>query len=276
MKVYLAQMKPHLGVVEKNIDEMVKFIERAIEDSAELVLFPELCLTGYLLEDLVYDLASSKIPKELLELSKKVSIIFGGVELSNDFYVYNTAYYLENGELKGKHRKVYLPTYGMFDEGRYFKSGDSIKAFDTKFGKIGMLICEDAWHQSSHQILAQDGANYIFVLTSSPARVVRENLEIAHSWDSILKSSAICNSVYVAMCNRVGVEDGCSFWGGSSVFEPSGKQLLKMNYFSEDMKLVDLKVDAVKRARFSSPVARNEKLDLILREFNRINTTSDN
>ncbi|MGX6591239.1 nitrilase-related carbon-nitrogen hydrolase [Cetobacterium ceti] len=274
MKLVLAQTKPYLGAVEKNLQKMVEVIKEAKRDGGEVILFPELSLTGYLLEEMVYDVAIREVPKELLELSKDISIIFGAVELGEDYHTYNTAYYLEDGEIKGKHRKVYLPTYGMFYEGRYFKSGNTIGAFNTKFGRVGMLVCEDAWHQSSSYILGEDGANYIFILTCSPTRGVGRDLEIGDTWYSLLKSSAICNTAYVAMCNRVGVEDGVNFWGGSAVFSPRGSKIAKMEFFQEGLEIIDLKEEEIRRARFISPIKKDEKIDLVLKELNRIKNSN--
>ena len=270
MKIVLAQMKPYLGAMEKNLEKMVQIIEEAKNMGGEIVLFPELSLTGYLLEEMVYDLALREIPEKLLELSKDISIIFGAVELGEDYYTYNTAYYLEDGVIKGKHRKVYLPTYGMFFEGRYFKKGNSIRAFETKYGKVGMLICEDAWHQSSHKILGSDGAKYIFVLTSSPARGIERDLAIGESWYSLLKASAICNTTFTIMCNRVGVEDGVTFWGGSIAYTPSGKELTRLELFKEQLILIDAKEEEIRRARFLSPIQKDENLDLVIRELTRV------
>jgi predicted amidohydrolase len=270
MKILIAQMSSYLGNVEKNLKKMVEIIESAIEAEKELVIFPELSLTGYLLEELVYEVAIEKVPNELLELSKKISIIFGAVEYGEDFYTYNTAYYLENGEVKHKHRKIYLPTYGMFAEGRYFKKGNKIQAFETKFGKIGMLICEDAWHQPSHYILAQDGAKYIFVLTCSPTRVSGEKVTISDGWNAILQSSALCNSIYTVMANRVGVEDGVTYWGGSVAFGPDGSKIKSGKYFEEQLLKVNLPMATIRRTRALSPNTKDENNELVLREIKRI------
>ncbi|MGL5936886.1 MAG: nitrilase-related carbon-nitrogen hydrolase, partial [Cetobacterium sp.] len=231
MKVFLAQMKPILGDTEKNLKKIVDIVEKEIEKGTEVVVFPELSLTGYLLEEMVYDVALDKVPDILLELSKKISIIVGAVELSEDLYHYNTAFYLEDGEIKHKHRKVYLPTYGLFDEGRYFKEGENIRAFNTKFGRVGILICEDIFHQSSSYILGQDGAQTIFVIANSPTRLSNKGLEISNLWESICKTTAASNGCFVVMVNRVGVEDGVNFWGGSFAINPSGDTIEKMEYF---------------------------------------------
>ncbi|MGL5087955.1 MAG: nitrilase-related carbon-nitrogen hydrolase [Cetobacterium sp.] len=270
MNIFLAQTKPVLGNTEKNLYEMVKVIEKEIEKGTELVLFPELSLTGYLLEDMVYDVAISRVPEILIELSKKISIIFGAVELADDLYHYNSAFYLEDGELKYTHRKVYLPTYGLFDEGRYFKEGNNIRAFDTKFGRVGMLICEDAFHQSSSYILAQDRAHIIFTIVNSPTRLSNRGLGISDIWESICKTISVSNSCFTVMVNRVGVEDGVNFWGGSFAINPSGDIIKKLDYFKEvgDNILIDKK--EIVKVRFSSGSCKNEKIDLVLNELERI------
>ncbi|MGL4534020.1 MAG: nitrilase-related carbon-nitrogen hydrolase, partial [Fusobacteriaceae bacterium] len=256
--------------IEKNLIKMSEIIEKAIIEKAEIVVFPELSLTGYLLEDLVGEVYIQNVPEKLLKLSEKIAIIFGAIELGKDNYTYNTAYYLEDGEVKGKHRKVYLPTYGLFDEGRYVKPGNKIRAFDTKFGKFGILICEDAWHQSSGFILSQDGAEKIFILVNSPARGFGKKLEIEKEWNSLIHSIAITNVVNVIMCNRVGVEDGVSYWGGSTIISPSGKMIYKEELFKEKEMLVEIDESEIRRARLKSPVGKNENLSIVISELKRI------
>ncbi|MGL4947204.1 MAG: nitrilase-related carbon-nitrogen hydrolase [Cetobacterium sp.] len=270
MNIFLAQTKPVLGNTERNLNAMVEIVEREIEKGTELVVFPELSLTGYLLEDMVYDIAIQKVPAILFELSKKISIIFGAVELADDLYHYNSAFYLEDGELKHTHRKVYLPTYGLFDEGRYFKEGDKVRAFDTKFGRVGMLICEDGFHQSNSYILAQDGAHTIFTIVNSPTRLSNKGLEISDTWESICKTTSISNACFTVMVNRVGVEDGVDFWGGSFAVSPSGNIIKKLNYFEEDGGNVLINKKEIVKVRFASGSCKNEKIDLVLNELKRV------
>lgn len=270
MNIFLAQTKPMLGNTEKNLGKMVEVIQKEIDKGTEIVVFPELSLTGYLLEEMVYDVASEKVPEILMELSKKISIIFGAVELGEDLYHYNTAFYLEDGEVKHKHRKVYLPTYGLFDEGRYFKDGDTIRAFDTKFGRVGMLICEDVFHQSSSYVLGQDGAHTIFVITNSPTRFTNKGLEIGELWESICKTTSVSNTCFTVMVNRVGVEDGVSFWGGSLAVSPSGDTIKRLEYFNEDGANISINKREVAKVRFASGSSKNEKIDLVLNELRRI------
>lgn len=270
MKVFLAQTKPILGDIEKNLRKIVDIVEKEIKNGTEIIVFPELSLTGYLLEEMVYDVAISEIPKILLELSKKISIVVGAVELGEDLYHYNTVFYLEDGEIKHRHRKVYLPTYGLFDEGRYFKEGENFRAFNTKFGRVGMLICEDIFHQSSSYILGQDGAQVIFVVTNSPTRLTNKGLEIENIWEATCKAAAVSNGCFVVMVNRVGVEDGVNFWGGSFAVNPSGEIVEKMEQFKEDGQTVLIDKKEIIKVRFASGSCKNEKIDLVLNELSRI------
>ncbi|MGL5982160.1 MAG: nitrilase-related carbon-nitrogen hydrolase [Cetobacterium sp.] len=270
MNVFLAQTKPVLGDTQKNLNKMVEIIEKEIDKGTDLIMFPELSLTGYLLEEMVYDVAINKVPEILLELSKKISIIFGAVELGQDLYHYNSAFYLEDGELKHTHRKVYLPTYGLFDEGRYFKEGESVRAFNTKFGRVGMLICEDAFHQSTSYILGQDGAQIIFVIVNSPTRFTNKGLEIGTAWEAVCKTTSMSNACYTLMVNRVGVEDGVNFWGGSLVVDPSGDTIKKLKHFEVDGENVLINKKELIKVRFASGSSKNEKIDLVLNELTRI------
>lgn len=270
MKAAIAQIKPTLGNIGKNLQMMMKKIEEAKEQGMDIVVFPELALSGYMLEEMVYDVCVD-IPTELLEASKEISILFGGVEKGRDNFIYNSAFYLEDGKLLHTHRKVYLPTYGMFFEGRYFKEGDRFRAFDTKHGRLGLLICEDAWHQSASYILGQDGADYIFCLVSSPARGFEHGVDsMARDWEGVAYQTAVMTGTYFILANRVGVEDGVSFWGGSEVVAPTGKIMAKAEYLKEDTLFVDMPEREIRRARFSSPVMKSENLELTIRELDRI------
>lgn len=270
MKICIEQMKPVLGDTEKNLLKMVEGIDRAIEVGNDIIVFPELSLNGYMLEELVFDTAIKEVPQILLEKSKKISIIFGAAEIGAEEYPYNTAFYLEDGKVVHKHRKVYLPTYGMFQEGRYFMEGDKIRAFDTKFGRIGMLVCEDAWHQSAHYILAQDGAKHIFIISNASAKIGINKYDVSSGWRNILKNSSMLNGVYTVMANRVGVEDGVTFFGNSTVMDPSGEVVKEAEFFKEQSLCCCTSESRIRAARIGAPMFKTEKLDMTIRELKRI------
>ncbi len=274
IKVCLAQIKPTLGNVKKNLEIMCSNIEKAIEEENNVIVFPELSLTGYLVKDMVQSIAITRktVPQELLEYSKKIGIIFGAVEEDDeDFRFYNSAFYLEDGEVKHVHRKVYLPTYGLFDEFRYFSKGDKFRAFDTKYGRFGILICEDAFHPSSSYILNEDGCQYMFMLANSPSRGGQgdkpSNLII---WETLAKTYSSLYGMYIVFSHRVGYEDGVNFAGQSKVFSPSGEIKMQLSLFEEDFQSIVLDRAEIRRARIYTPTNKNEDIYLTIRELERI------
>lgn len=277
MRVHVEQMKCVLGNTEKNLLRMLEGIDRAIINGDDLIVFPELCLNGYVLEDLVFDNAVRfKVPEILLEKSKEISIIFGAVEMGEEDYPYNTLFYLEDGKVIAKHRKVYLADYGMFFEGRYFKSGSEIRAFDTKFGKIAMLQGEEIKHQSVQFILAQDGAKYIFVSAAAPTTLGINKHDISLEWKELLKTNSYLNGVYTIMANRCGVEDGVTFFGNSMIISPDGKIIEEAKFMKEDSLSCELAERKIKSTRFLNPIFKNENIDLIIKELKRITKEKNN
>jgi NAD+ synthase (glutamine-hydrolysing) len=275
LKISIAQTNTVLADVDKNLAKHLELINKAIDKKNDVVFFPELSLTGYSLKDAVYDVAlksnDAKFDK-IKELSKKIGIIFGMVELDQRFELYNTLLYFQDGELLNKHRKVYLPTYGLFEEKRYFSEGNRFRAFTTKYGRIGMLICEDMWHPTSGIILAQDGASIIFVSSAGIARgmVDEEKPENVRVWESLNRSLAISTTSYIVFANRVGIEDGLVFWGGSEALGPSGETVCKAQYFNEDQVEAELDLLKLKHARITTTLIGDEKIDIVLDELKRI------
>jgi predicted amidohydrolase len=271
----LAQIKPKLGCVADNLGMIEAAVEKGIEEGAGLVLFPELALTGYFLKDLVPDVAlslDSPEIKKLVSLSRCISIAVGFVEVSSDYRFFNSALYLEGGEIRHLHRKVYLPTYGMFDEQRYLARGDRFRAFDTRFGRMGMLICEDMWHLSAPYILAMDGAMTLLCLSSSPGRGITgdDSLGSTSAWQKLTTTTAMFLNCRVLYCNRVGYEDGVNFWGGSESVAPSGEVTVRGNMLEEDLVLARVDEGALRRERIFSPMMRDESLAVTLQELRRI------
>lgn len=270
----LAQIKPKLGCVADNLALIEGHVRQAIADKAELIIFPELALTGYFLKDLVPEVALRLDAPELqrlVELSREISIAVGFVEVTDDYRFFNAALYLEDGAIKHLHRKVYLPTYGLFDEQRYLARGERFRAFDTKFGRMGMLICEDMWHLSSSYILAMDGAATLLCLSSSPARGIEgETLGSATAWQSLTTTTAMFLNCRVLYCNRVGYEDGVNFWGGSEYISPAGESLVRAELMVEDSVTAKIDEGALRRERIFSPMLRDENLFVTMQELRRI------
>lgn len=273
-KIGLAQVAPALGNLEKNLTICRAAIEEAKQAGCNWVVFPELSLTGYLLRDLVPEVAlrlESDIIRELVELSNEIAITVGFVEETPDARFCNSAAHLEGGRIAHVHRKVYLPTYGMFDEGRYFAPGDRIRAFDTRFGRVGMMVCEDAWHPSVPYVLAQDGAEMLVIVANSPARGVRgEDIESSEMWRSMVRVYSELFRCYVLYCNRAGYEEGVSFSGASRVSSPAGVNIAEGASLAESFVVAESSPAELRRARLSAPLHRDERLDLTRRELDRI------
>lgn len=273
--VALAQIKPKLGCLDDNLALAEAAIEKAVAAGADLVVFPELALTGYFLKDLVPDVAlrlDAPQIERLKLLSRRISIAIGMVEVSADYCFFNSALYLEAGEILHVHRKVYLPTYGLFDEQRYLARGDRFRAFDTRFGRLGILICEDMWHLSAPYILAMDNATTLICLSSSPGRGISgtEELGSAAAWQKLTSTTAMFLNCRVLYCNRVGYEDGINFWGGSEVVAPSGTVTERGLLLEEDLVVARVEEGALRRERIFSPMMRDENMTLTLKELKRI------
>jgi predicted amidohydrolase len=276
LRVALAQIAPQLGNVPANLRLHGEMVRRAARGGADLLVFPELSLTGYLLQDLVPEvavrLAGSPVVGQLLRWSRRLDLVVGLVEESDDHRFYNAALYLSGGKIVHRHRKVYLPTYGMFDEGREFAAGDSFSAFATRFGRFGILICEDAWHPSASYLLARDGADVLLIVSSGPSRGIGSGRDPASlaSWQDLCRVTAQFQTVYAAYVNRVGVEEGMHFSGGSLLVDPAGKIMGRAPALKETILYGTFSREALRRARTRYPLLRDEKPDLVLKALARM------
>jgi len=229
MKISLAQISTRLGDVEANLKKHLDCIAEARAAGADLLVFPELSLTGYALQDLAATVAHRPFPGDpvfapLLEASREIDLVVGFVDEDRRHRFFIAGAYLSGGEVRHVHHKVYLPTYGLFDEGRFFAWGDHIRAFDTPFGRAGIAICEDFWHASPPYLLWLDGADLLIFTSASPGRgsTQADKLESAAWVERINQAYASLFTCFVIHANRVGFEDGLNFWGGSTVFDPRG------------------------------------------------------
>ena len=277
----LAQINTRLGDVDANLEKHLTIAREAHANGADLLVFPELSLTGYVLQDLVPTVAhrpnhDDPVFRPLLEASENLDMVVGFVEedARNRFYI--AAAYLSRGEVVHVHHKVYLPTYGLFDEGRFFAWGDSVQAFDTRFGRVGMLSCEDFWHASPPYLLWLDGADLFLFISASPGRGLDETpqLETARWVDHINQAYASLFTSFVIHTNRVGFEDGLTFWGGAAVYDPNGDIVGQGPQFKEAMTMVEIDLNQLHRTRARLPLLRDERTSLVQREMNRI--LSDN
>jgi len=275
----LAQLNTHLGVVEANLEKHLALAREAHASGVDLLVFPELSLTGYVLQDLAASVAHKPAPTDpifrpLLEASRDLDLVVGFVDEDSRSRFYIASAYLSGGEVVHVHHKVYLPTNGLFDEGRFFAWGDTIQAFDTRFGRMGILICEDFWHASPPYLLWLDGADVLLFSSASPGRGLNDapELESARWVEHINKAYASLFTVFVAHANRVGYEDGLNFWGGSTLFDPNGKLLAKGPFHQEALTISEIDLHQIHRTRTRLPLLRDERTALVRREMERIMT----
>lgn len=277
LKIGLAQINPKLGDVQANLALHLQTIEQAASQGVELLVFPELSLTSYRLDDLAFEVAikpdwKSPIFAPLLEASRDLDLVVGFVEADRRQRFYIAAAYLSQGQIVHVHRKVYLPTYGMFDEGRYFAWGDQVRAFQTRFGRAGILICEDFWHISPPYLLWLDGADFLILTSASPGRGLATEQKIGSArWvEHINQAYSSIFTNFVIHCNRTGFEDGVTFWGGATIFDPEGNLLVQGPYYEEALVTTKLDLNQLRRTRVRLPLLRDERTTLTLHELNRI------
>jgi NAD+ synthase (glutamine-hydrolysing) len=215
----------------------------------------------------------------LAKASRGIDILAGGVFEDNQHRYFNAAFFFRHGRLQDIHRKIYPPTYGMFDEGRYFGQGENPTLIQSACGPAACLLCEDAWHAALPLAGALMGAGLLIIPSSSPARGLGMKpgatekdggLGIARTWQRLNRVWAQTLGVWVVYCNRVGVEDGVGFWGGSEVIGPDGEAVASAPLMKEHLLLADISQGPLRRARIASPHVRDEKLDMDARLFDQL------
>jgi NAD+ synthase (glutamine-hydrolysing) len=288
----LAQINTRLGDPSANLEKHLDLVSEARSAGADLLVFPELSMTGYVLQDLasavsIRPSADHPIFRHLLDASQGLDLVVGFVDEDQRSRIFIAEAYLSRGEVVHIHHKVYLPTYGLFDEGRFFAWGDAIRAFDTRFGRMGMLICEDFWHASPPYLLWLDGADVLLFASASPGRGLSASdialasgpggssagelqLESARWVEHINQAYASLFTTFVTHTNRVGYEDGLHFWGGSTVFDPNGDLLAKGPYHQEALTLAEIDLKQLHRTRTRLPLLRDERTGLVMKEITRI------
>jgi len=276
MKVALAQIAPRLGDIQHNLKLHQNIAAKTKKENVDLLIFPELSLTGYTLKDLTQDIAidpqKDAVFKKLEALSQGMSLVFGFVEEGEDGLIYNSSAFLSQGQALHIHRKVFLPTYGMFEEGKFFAQGKNFRTFSTPFGKAGMMICYDFLHYGASYLLFAGGSGLNIITSAAPGRGVADDSSFATSsmWELMGKTIARFSSAFVFYCNRVGLEDGKVFAGGSFIYNPAGNLIAQAPYVDEDFLVADIDLGEIKTFRKKWPYRRDDKPEIILEALKRI------
>jgi predicted amidohydrolase len=274
----MAQIAPRLGELDANLERHRALIAEARGRGAGLVVFPELGLTGYLLQDLASEVAMRLDDPRLAALATETagsSAVVSFVEESDDHRLFIAAALLEDGAIRHVHRKLFLPTYGLFDERRFFAAGDRLRATPSRIGvPVGLAICEDFWHLAVPSLLALDGAQLLVNVSSSPGRDLAATHEMglgtASSWWTLMRAYAQLTTSVVVFCNRVGVDESITFWGGSEVVGPTGESLFRAPLHDEGLFFADVALADIRRERIALPLLRDERPELEARELARI------
>jgi NAD+ synthetase len=262
LKLGMVQFKPRKGDVEGNLKRVRERFD-ALKGGHDILVFPETSLTGYFLEGAVTEGARSveEVVEGLGPTGEDApDLVLGFYERWRRGF-YNSVAYLEPREGSFRpvhvHRKMFLPTYGIFEEARFTDPGREVAAFDTTFGRIGMLVCEDMWHSLPPTILALDGAELILVVSASPAREFRKGPGLPGNlsrWDALARAAALEHGLFVAVSQLVGTEGGKVFPGGSVVTAPDGSILARGPLMEEGVVTTALEGERIARTRFDAPL----------------------
>ena len=234
-RIALAQISCVQGAKAVNLKRIEEVVVKAKKLSSDIVIFPELSLTGYVVRDQIYELAET-IPGpstsiiENLARKTKTHIVFGMPELSEKTQatIYNSAILTGPNGFIGRYRKMHLPTHSVFEEKRYFRPGYQVAAFSTELGKIGLIICYDIFFPEISRLTRLEGSQLIICISASPG--IRRAF-----FETLISARAIENTAFLAYVNLVGIEDGLQFWGGSRLVGPQGNVIAKAKYDEEDL-----------------------------------------
>lgn len=262
IKIAMAQISCIKGDKKANLKKIEEYTEDASNEGANLIIFPELSLTGYYLRDEIYNLAEeipgpSTTAVEKIAKKFKIHIIFGMPELSSKTHatIYNAAVLIGPNGYIGRYRKMHLPMHSVFEEKRYFRPGYEIGVFETDIGKIGLLICYDLFFPEASRLIRLNGAKLTVCISASPTtrRAFFETLTAAR---------AIENVSFLAYVNLVGMEDGLQFWGGSRLLAPDGKIITKAKYDEEDLIIDTIDYADIRTFEVSLPTLKDLRPEL--------------
>ena len=283
MRIALAQVAPVLGDVGANVELHLDVLEKARRKKADLVVFPELGLTGYTLKDLTEEVAldpgTDPLFRKIVSRTKGLSAVVGFVEerKAERGLFYNAAAFVADGRVVHVHRKVYLPTNGMFEEAKFFAAGRDFRTFEAPFGRVGLLICRDFLHYGASYVHYASGADLIVCVSAAPGRGVGggDAFETSRMWELMGEAVSYFSTAFVLYANRVGVEEGVTFAGGSFMFAPGGRLAGRAADLDPELLVLPLELSAVREARRRWLFRRDERPDAVWRSLERIVRASE-
>ena len=272
MRLALVQLDVRLGDVNYNVERARALVLRAREAEPDLIVLPELSLSGYLVgdvpEDLSLELGDERIASVVAEAGDS-AIVIGFAERTR-LHTYNAAAYFEDGAPLHVHRKVYLPTYGVFEERKHFSPGGGLRAFDTRLGRQAILVCNDAWQPALAFLAVQDAAQMLVIPANSAAASYPGALDTRAYWRDITHFYGRMLQSYIVFVNRAGKEGQLDFWGGSHIVDPCGDVVAEAASHAEDVLVADIDLSMVRARRREVPLVREARLGVIAREVDRL------
>ncbi len=275
MRVSLAQVDATLGDLDANVERAHGALAVAAQRSSDLIVFPELHLSGYSIGEVDADLSVRPDDPRIEKLARQAGsagVLFGFVESGpRGPHTYNSAAFYQDGRLVHVHRKLYLPAYAPFQERNHFTPGPGLEAFSVGADtRTAVLICNDAWQPQLAFLAVQDGAKVLLVPAASAQSRFPEHYDSHEYWHDITHFYGRMFQVFVVFVNRVGVEGSLHFWGGSHVIDPWGNVIANAVQDEEQLLTVDVDLAEVRRRRHQVPLVKEARLGLLQREIHRL------
>ena len=273
LRVAAAQIDPTEADIAENLAKHIHYIELARERGVEVLVFPELSLTGYQVRSRTPDLAITRDDSRLLMLAEaagEMTVVAGFVEEGWAVQFHNSAVALRRGEVTFVHRKLNIASYGTLEEAKYFANGRFMDVFTHDLPwTASILICADAWNPALVYLAALAGATFLIMPIASSHTAVGIDFSNPHGWETALSFYGMMYGMPVVMANHCGSRDGEEYWGHSRIVDAHGK-VLSMAGEQEELVVADLSYDAIRQARFQLPTVRDSNLDLVHREIERL------
>jgi predicted amidohydrolase len=274
MKIGIAQVAPVFGNIDANLVEMINIMQKN-KGKADLLVFPELSLTGYDLKSRLYDVALTSDSNEIMQVCKAskeigMSVVFGFVEQGKGDQIYNSAMMIKDGKVASVQRKIYPTNYGVFEEGKYFSMGRKVNVQQIDSFTSCMLICNDLWQPSLPHIAAHHHTSLLIGLINSPEGGLGSQYSSSEGWETVGKFYAGIYGCYVALVNRVGTENEIAFYGNSKVIDPYGQIIVQCPYGESSVQLCEIDTRLVREIRTLLPVIRDEDVHVTMKHYHEI------
>lgn len=275
VRVGIAQMDCVVGDVAANLETVERFARQARREGCDFVVYPELSMSGYAVGMGFAEASLTPDCREvrmLRKLSREIGLSIGFIEETEDTEFFNSAMFLHDGRIRHVHRKVYLPNYRVFDERRHYGMGHTVRAFDTPWGRMAILICGDAWHLSMPYLAVHDGADIILTMAASSRQGLSPDIKVNAAWERLNQTCALSLTSFVVFANRVGSEmlkgndTKLDFWGGSHVCHPDGSVLKQAAFDQEDLLVAELDLNMLRKHRIILPFRRDDDLGFMVNQ----------